>query len=805
MINIFAEVAKKKTEKTEMKPPTRHMAATLAAAVCCAMTAAQSRVTLTVREQGTEQPIAGANVVYAQQKDAPPAESRLAVTDADGKATLETGAWAETFFKISSVGFAPTEGRVGKGQKEETVSMAEDVMNMSDVVVTGSRTARPIKLSPVSTQVIGGKELVEAGYGNLQQVLQQETPGLNIQKVGFGNEISMQGLDARHVLFLLDGERMTGDMAGNLDYERFNLHAIDRIEVVKGASSTLYGSRASGAVINMITKKTAKPLEIRAGGRWGQMNQRNFPNAKASDFLFMFEKNADRPNAQAWLSAGAKVGRKVTTQTDAWYSSSDAYYMYQTQNDVKTYTREANPWLEEDVRVVSAAARPPMGIEGTEHASAQQKVYVDGLGPVSLLAYGSFFFMNTYDMVQDMTFGQSRDYTLGLKATAKVKGWLTATLSLHGDFYDRYKRHERRDARTKVYDSHIFQPRLTLESRHFAGHDIMAGVEHTSDDLTSDRFNGDASHTMRRRSLRETEYFVQDEWTLSDRWMLSVGVRTNFSRSFGFMAMPKVAAKWSPTGSMAIRANYSMGYRSPSIKELFFNWDHMGMFMIKGNEFMRPEKNNYFSLGCELSTDNAFFSANAYANLFRDKIEGVWRVYDLQYNFEYKNLASQRLLGLEAIARWHFLDRFTLHGTYSFVNVSKQDGVRVNTTSPHAATASLDYKLRRKHYSLAATLSASFMGSKKFDIQDRLNVDGESREAYFRCSLPAYALCNVSVNQTFFNTVKLTLGVNNVFDYVPKTLGSGITMFNVPATPGTRAFVQLEVLVEEIVKQIKDR
>ena len=85
---------------------------------------------------------------------------------------------------------------------------------------------------------------------------------MNIQKVGFGNEISMQGLDARHVLFLQDGERLTGDMAGNLDYERFNLHAIDRIEIVKGASSTLYGSRASGAVINLITKKTTKPIDI---------------------------------------------------------------------------------------------------------------------------------------------------------------------------------------------------------------------------------------------------------------------------------------------------------------------------------------------------------------------------------------------------------------------------------------------------------------------------------------------------------------------------------------------------------------
>ena len=158
-------------------------------------------------------------------------------------------------------------------------------------------------MSPVTTQVLGGKQLVEAGYSNLQQALQQETPGLNIQKVGFGNEISMQGLDARHVLFLMDGERMTGDMAGNLDYERFNLHAIDRIEIVKGASSTLYGSRAAGAVINLITKKTTKPLSIDAGVRYGQMNERNYKNPQPKDFLYMFEKNADRPNLQGCVFA----------------------------------------------------------------------------------------------------------------------------------------------------------------------------------------------------------------------------------------------------------------------------------------------------------------------------------------------------------------------------------------------------------------------------------------------------------------------------------------------------------------------
>ena len=146
----------------------------------------------------------------------------------------------------------------------------------------------------------------------------------------------MQGLDARHVLFLQDGERLTGDMAGNLDYERFNLHAIDRIEIVKGASSTLYGSRASGAVINLITKKTTKPIDIQAGVRWGQMNETNYKNPSKKDFLYMFEKNADRPNLQSWVSAGFNAG-KVTSQTDVWYSSSDAFYMYQAENDKKAH------------------------------------------------------------------------------------------------------------------------------------------------------------------------------------------------------------------------------------------------------------------------------------------------------------------------------------------------------------------------------------------------------------------------------------------------------------------------------------
>ena len=200
----------------------------------CVHTAAQQKVKLEVLEKGTEQPIIAANVIYADNEAL--RNPQYAITNTSGQAELKLPSKGICYYKVTYIGYVPVTGKIGGTQDEKVIYMKEDDLGINEVVVTGSRTARPIKMSPVTTQVLGGKALVDAGYSNLQQALQQETPGLNIQKVGFGNEISMQGLDARHVLFLMDGERMTGDMAGNLDYERFNLHAIDRVEIVKGAS-----------------------------------------------------------------------------------------------------------------------------------------------------------------------------------------------------------------------------------------------------------------------------------------------------------------------------------------------------------------------------------------------------------------------------------------------------------------------------------------------------------------------------------------------------------------------------------------
>lgn len=759
----------------------------------------QHNIHIQVLDKDTERAIIAAEIKYASNArfDNP----MTIQSDAEGKAVINIPEGKNCYYRVRMMGYIPVEGKAGADTAYLTIYMKEDVLGLDEIVVTGSRTPHPYKQSPVTTQVLSGQALVNAGYTSLQQALQQETPGFNIRKVGFGNEISMQGLDARHVLFLMDGERMTGDMAGNLDYERFNLHAIDRIEIVKGASSTLYGSRASGAVINLITKKTDKPMAIGAGIRYAQRNEHNYKHPSPQDFHYMFEKNADRPNLQTWVSGGIKKG-KITTQTDIGYSTTDAYYLYQAENDRKVYKKEANPFLDHDLVVVSPMPRSPMGIEGEEHISASQKIYYEPSGKLKIQAYGTLFSMNTYDLIQDLVFTQSSDMTGGLKAQYTFKDWVSLTASYHTDYYDRYKRHERRDERQKVYKSRIQQPRLTLTSGYFSGHSLIFGLEHFNDELTSDRF---VNRRMTSRSLKETEYYLQDEWEVNPEWMLSAGVRTNFSRQFGFMGMPKIAAKYSPGNHISIRANYSMGYRSPSIKELFFNWDHLGMFQIKGNEYLQPEKNNYFSAGIEYTNDRLYLSTTLYGNFFRDKIEGVWKIYDMQYNFEYTNLSSQRMLGGESLARWRIYDYLTLNATYSYVNVSKQDGVKINNTSPHAATAGMEYRLRKKNYTLTANFTASFMGQKKFDVQDRVYVpeEGRSRDAYFRCELPSYALCNLSVMQIFANKIKMTIGIDNIFNYKPKTLGSGVTMFNIPSTPGARGFVQVEFIIDEALNALK--
>lgn len=146
--------------------------------------------------------------------------------------------------RASLLGFETKELPVSlkEGQNKLDITLAVSDINPGEVVVTATKSERTIKDVPVLTQVINARQMLNLGIDNVPDALQNMVPGLDVSQFGTRTSISMQGMDAKYVLFLVDGERIAGEINGDIDYSMFNMENIEKIEVIKGASSSLYGS-----------------------------------------------------------------------------------------------------------------------------------------------------------------------------------------------------------------------------------------------------------------------------------------------------------------------------------------------------------------------------------------------------------------------------------------------------------------------------------------------------------------------------------------------------------------------------------
>ena len=129
------------------------------------------------------------------------------------------------------------------------------------VVVTGTRTRCPMKNISIPIRVVSPKEIEAVQARSVEDLLQMVIPGVQTSIHGTQNRMSIRGLSADYYLFLVDGERMTNEgSASSVDLERIDPSSIERIEMLQGSSSALYGSNAIGGVINIITKRSHKKL-----------------------------------------------------------------------------------------------------------------------------------------------------------------------------------------------------------------------------------------------------------------------------------------------------------------------------------------------------------------------------------------------------------------------------------------------------------------------------------------------------------------------------------------------------------------
>lgn len=119
---------------------------------------------------------------------------------------------------------------------------------LCEIVVTATRTPKALKDAPVVTRLITAEEIKKTDATNIQDLLTEEIPGLEFgYAMSQETSLNMSGFGGSAILFLVDGERLAGETMDNVDYNRLNLENVGQVEIVKGASSALYGANAVGA------------------------------------------------------------------------------------------------------------------------------------------------------------------------------------------------------------------------------------------------------------------------------------------------------------------------------------------------------------------------------------------------------------------------------------------------------------------------------------------------------------------------------------------------------------------------------
>lgn len=152
----------------------------------------------------------------------------------------------------------------------------DNVVETEDVVVTATKTAHSLDDVPIKTEVITRQEIENKKYKSLQEVFER-MPGLRVDMTsgawGDKGKVRIRGLESKHVLILVDGHRLYGGHDASVDLQSYPTEMIERIEVVKGPGSALYGSEAMGGVINIITRNPEKGADASASAAYGSRNR----------------------------------------------------------------------------------------------------------------------------------------------------------------------------------------------------------------------------------------------------------------------------------------------------------------------------------------------------------------------------------------------------------------------------------------------------------------------------------------------------------------------------------------------------
>ena len=640
--------------------------------------------------------------------------------------------------RVSYLGYTPRLITVpASGHPPLKIKLQPSETALNELVVTGSRYERQLKDVPVITRVISREEIETVNPVDFTTLLEYTLPGIQFYYNTMSQvpEITYQGMDAKAVLFLLDGERISGESGdSNIDYSRFNINDIERIEVVRGAASTLYDSRAIGGVINIITKKSVRPftasMHTRYAGKKGQSYS---------------------------ASAGVNLHRFSSLTSFGWRKR-DSYLVKDEQGKQKEII---NP----DGSVTKSKTDPvAFNIYGYSIMDVSQKLsynFSDRFTGSARISY----YTNKRDKYDNARYYQRyRDLILSGKLKWQFADNQNLDLSYIRDNYIKDNVYVEDDER--VYGNVNSTIRLYYTGM-FGKHTLSGGVDLLREDMKHHFMKDTATVHMNQYS-----FCLQDDWQLTDKMNIVVGVRGDKGGSYRLHFTPKVSVLYRPLKTITLRAGYSQGYRIPNLKELYqeFNMGGMGIMMY-GNKDLKPEEGTQISASVEYDYKGLNLSVSTYHNRYKNKISYEYISPGKSWNMKYVNALNVKTTGVEVTANYKLPFGLRFSGGYSYVyDYDERDGYNMSWVRPHSARLSSVYKHRFGKTTESVAFNTSWVSS------ITRYAYSSSDKTYTKTKYDPRTLCSLNLRSELPRGIAIGLMVDNIFNYRDKAVDSAVQL-----------------------------
>lgn len=656
----------------------------------------------------------------------------------------------------------------------------------NEIVVTATRTEKKLGNVAVPVTLISSKQIARAGSVRLADILQEQT-GLFIT-TGFGAGVQMQGLNPDYTLVLLNGEPLVGRTAGILDLNRITVGNIKQIEIVKGPSSSLYGSEAMAGVINIIT---ANPLknEFDVSARYGSFNTSDINTKIAiTKNKFSYQGFANnyytngfslRPNSQT--SFVTPINR-FTQQHQLGYQLSD-----------KTKFSGSIRFNQE--RITNEIAIANNGVI----VSSEGKEKNDDANISAILTHrfnnsiktNAKFYATTFTGEQDLATTSGSPYT--------------------DYFRQRFLKYE---SQADFIISKKFE--------------TSVGGGYILDKANSTRYDS-------KESAKENQVgyaFFQTEWRPTQKLIFIGGARYDHNALFAAAFSPKLAVKYSLTNNISFKASVGRGFKAPDFRQLYLNFTNtaaggysvfgaieaqkiitalrlMGQIASIESDYynlaaLQPEFSTGYHASFEYHLPNkANISVGLFYNSIHNLIDNRLVAYKLggAQIFSYLNVKSAFTKGLELNTDYKIAKSFSISGGYQFLLSGDQSEIDkieqgkvftrdangfsklLKTTDyvglPNRSKHQVNVKLQYQHEGVFATLRALYKS--KWFVTD---TDGNGIYNTNDAHAVGFVQLNATVGLPISKNLLVQVGCNNLLNYsdpinMPNFMGrSGFISFN---------------------------